>query len=161
MVSQSRSVRWVDNSRKAYKKYPLSFSSWNSMINRCNSDLRYLDKKICDRWLYGEDHQLPFDCFLEDMGPRPSKEFTLDRINGKKGYNPKNCRWADAKTQRINQLTRVSKINCKGETLTIQDIANRTGLTWGQVKNRLSKGTRPSTLLKNASYPTFRPCSLL
>lgn len=53
---------------------------------------------VCDRWR-GPDG---YKHFIEDMGERPPGK-SLDRINSKKGYSPDNCRWADQRTQCINQ----------------------------------------------------------
>jgi hypothetical protein len=43
-----------------------------------------------------------FRAFLADMGERPEGK-TLDRRNAFEGYNPTNCRWANAATQARNQ----------------------------------------------------------
>ncbi len=51
---------------------------------------------ICERWK-------SFVNFMADMGPRPSKQHSIDRINNDGNYEPGNCHWATAKEQRLNQ----------------------------------------------------------
>ena len=47
-----------------------------------------------------------FDEFLAEIGPRPSPEHTLDRIDNDGHYETGNVRWATRKEQRINQRPR-------------------------------------------------------
>lgn len=70
-----------------------TYVSWRQMKQRCRnvnctSYTRYGGKGItvCDRWNR-------FEIFLEDMGPRPSVDYCIDRIDATKGYMPSNCRW--------------------------------------------------------------------
>lgn len=79
------------------------YSSWIAMRRRClnpnDKDFpRYGGRGIgiCQRWLDG------FSAFRDDMGPRPART-TLDRIDGSKGYEPNNARWASAKVQGRNR----------------------------------------------------------
>lgn len=51
---------------------------------------------VCDEWL-------DFANFLRDMGDRPSREFTLDRIANAKVYSKATCRWATREEQQNNR----------------------------------------------------------
>jgi hypothetical protein len=90
------------------------YSSWIAMRRRCNSPIdkdypRYGGRgiSICPQW---DD----FATFLSDMGPRPDGT-TLDRIDGSRGYEPGNVRWAPATVQGRNR--RGTFIwNIKGQT---------------------------------------------
>jgi hypothetical protein len=78
--------------------------SWTSMKQRClNPNYHHFKNwggrgiKICKRWLDG------FENFLADMGPKPSRHHTLDRINNNGNYTPNNCRWSLPKKQATNR----------------------------------------------------------
>lgn len=60
---------------------------------------------ICDRWLHGDGTRSGFECFLADMGPKPSPDHTLDREENEDGYKPSNCRWATRLEQANNKRT--------------------------------------------------------
>lgn len=105
--------------RKKYVRHGLSkhpqYSSWANMIRRCYNpnNQRYYAYgergiKVCQRWLDS------FANYLEDVGERPGKEYTLDRIDNDGDYEPGNVRWADFYTQNHNQG--VSSNNTSGHT---------------------------------------------
>lgn len=58
--------------------------------------------KVCTRWS-GTDG---FHNFLFDMGTKPSKSSSLDRIDVNGDYCPENCRWAEPWVQSSNTRTR-------------------------------------------------------
>lgn len=96
-------------------KKSLTYHSWAAMNDRCtNSHHKWWDAyggrgiEVCERWRRGRDNPDAFSNFVEDLGERPCKELTLDRIDVNGPYAPmyngkKQCCWADKSTQRRNQ----------------------------------------------------------
>lgn len=67
------------------------------MISRCHVEehsdyFRYGAKgtKVCDAW---REEKTGLNTFIEDIGPRPSKEYLLGRKDNSKDYCPENCEW--------------------------------------------------------------------
>jgi hypothetical protein len=57
---------------------------------------------VCDRWRFGENGQHPFECFIADVGRRPSVGLSIDRIDNNNGYYPGNVRWTTPLQQARN-----------------------------------------------------------
>jgi hypothetical protein len=88
-------------------QHPQEYHIWNSMNRRCQivSHVGYPQYggrgiKVCEQWA----HKVTgFAQFFKDMGPRPGKEFSLDRINPDGNYEPGNVKWAHSKEQARNK----------------------------------------------------------
>lgn len=80
------------------------YSSWTNMKYRCyNKNCPQYEHygargiTVCDRWLNS------FDDFYDDMGKKPDKSMSLDRIDVNGNYEPSNCRWATSQQQSRNK----------------------------------------------------------
>lgn len=80
-----------------------TYKAWWSMIDRCEN----IDNK--GYWSYGgrgvwvcaEWHD--FANFVADVGERPDKNSSLDRIDNEGAYRPGNCQWTSRKMQMRNR----------------------------------------------------------
>ena len=104
-------IERIKERRTTHKKIKTRlYGVWANMIQRCtnpkhNRYHRYGGRGItvCDEWR--NSFQAFYDWAMangyDENAPRG--QCTIDRIDNDKGYNPHNCRWVDAKTQRHNQ----------------------------------------------------------
>lgn len=120
----------------------LEHSSWSAMHARCNNEKHHAYAnyggrgiKVCDRWSGPQGYQN----FLKDMGRRPNKSWSLDRIDGRKSYFPENCRWATSKTQLRNTRVNV-RISYQGRTQTMADWADETSIDYATFAYRHRTG---------------------
>lgn len=79
---------------------------WAGMKARCSNPNvkdypRYGGRgiRVCERW------QEDFANFYADMGPRPGRRYSIDRIDNDGDYEPGNCRWALPQVQCANKPT--------------------------------------------------------
>lgn len=101
---------------------------WQGIKKRCKNGYTYLDDKFSD-----------FDVFFKEVGERPSKEYSIDRINNKKGYEPGNIRWANKKEQAINRSTTIL-LTVDDKTMCKSDWAKLANTTIGTISKRLNLG---------------------
>ena len=114
-----------------------AYSSWANMMTRCEwgghpSYEAYGAKgiRVCERW-----HA--FENFRADMGDRPDG-CSIDRIDGSKGYEPGNCRWATREQQNLN-TSRTIKVVYRGELVTVDSLCRSLGLSKAAVRARASR----------------------
>lgn len=81
------------------------YCAWSAMIERCRNPnhVQYHDYGgrgigVCERWM-------AFENFIADMGLRPSRRHSIDRIENSGGYEPGNCQWATKQEQERNKRT--------------------------------------------------------
>ena len=114
------------------------YYSWRSLKARClnpnhPSHEAYSKIPLHPEWIYD------FASFLLEVGPRPSKKHTIDRIKSELGYVPGNVRWATRQTQNRNRADN-HWITANGETLCIEDWARHLSCSPQAIRLRIKRG---------------------
>lgn len=110
-------------------RFPREYTSWRNAKQRCKSNNYVLHPSF-----------EKFDEFLEVMGPKPSDQHTLDRIDpSKPEYSPENCRWADKQQQSANRHN-TKKLEYEGRELTLTEVARLTKQKPDTLRRRLERG---------------------
>jgi hypothetical protein len=116
------------------------------MMNRCynkkaNNYHEYGGRGITvsSRWRDGDDHLSGFKCFLLDMGKKPTKKHSLDRMDVNKPYETKNCRWTTNDVQQNNKRNSV-KVTIDGVTKNLSEWARFSGISEQTIRARYRNG---------------------
>ena len=89
-------------------KLTLEYKTWSTIKTRCNNPkaIEYKNYggrgiKLCKEWRYD------YLQFLKDMGRKPDKSYSIERINNNKGYSKNNCNWIPKKEECRNKQNSV------------------------------------------------------
>lgn len=121
------------------KNQSKEYRAWCAMKDRCTNP-SYIEWqhyggrgiRVCDRWLHS------FETFLADVGPAPSPAHSLNRLCNDGHYEPGNIAWATRGEQLRNKSTN-RRISFGGETLSLVEWAERTGLNQTTIRRRLDQ----------------------
>lgn len=85
-----------------YYDHPLK-KTWERMLSRCHNERSSKYPRYGGRGIYVAAEWRDFNRFagdvLRELGPKPSANHTLDRIDNEEGYFLGNVRWATVKEQ--------------------------------------------------------------
>ena len=124
---------------KAVRKDSHEYWIWNMVVQRCTNprvknwnDYGGRGITVCDSWL-------KFESFYADMGPRPGRGYSLERIDNDGGYHNGNCKWAtrmdQSKNKRNNRL-----LTAFGKTQHLAEWAREYGIQHTTILYRLRAG---------------------
>jgi hypothetical protein len=84
------------------------YIAFHNMKARMKKDSSYMAARPGSHYseLEHTDPPKTFDEFLAEVGPAPSKEHQLDRIDNTKGYNKGNLKWSTPSEQALNRSKR-------------------------------------------------------
>ncbi|MHC0037905.1 hypothetical protein [Pseudoneobacillus sp. C159] len=121
---------------------------WDTMKARCyrsySKDFKNYGARgisICEEW------KSKFELFYEwAMENGYAEHLTIDRIDVNGNYEPSNCRWLTVKEQANNK--RVNRyITIKGETKTIAEWSDKSGISQKALRYRIESGWSEDDLL--------------
>lgn len=134
------------------------YGAWVGMRKRC------YDKKtnqfkdyggrgiaVCERWLHS------FENFLADVGLKPTRLHTIDRINNDGNYEPGNVRWSTRKEQQNNRRT-TRMVQYLGKTQSLTAWCEELNQNKIRICSRMARGMTPQQALsiqgriRNAYY---------
>ena len=115
--------------------HTLEYSSWIAMKDRClnpkSSNYPNWGGRgitVCQEWV--DD----FETFYAYVGPRPTPQHSLDRIDNERGYEPGNVRWATKLQQTHNR--RSCKTGPEHKNHKHGGVGSPEYKTWGSIKTR-------------------------
>lgn len=108
------------------------YDSWRAMKSRCYrvNDAQWPNYggrgiAVCDKW------KNDFRAFVHDVGPRPSRAHTIDRIDTDGDYEPGNCQWATKEQQGRNQR-RNRMVAYRGRQMCLAEAVELAGVVYHQ-----------------------------
>lgn len=122
LIEVKRSAKKHGHAKAKSAEYKI----WCDMRHRCadidNKDYGGRGIAVCDRW---ED----FGAFYSDMGKRPRRTDTIERIDNDGDYEPGNCRWATRREQANNRRSN-RIVEFRGAPMPLKDAARLAGLPY-------------------------------
>lgn len=128
-------------------------AAWYAMQYRCDSETcrEYVNYggrgiRVCGRWR-------SFEAFVEDMGIKPHRDMSLDRINNDGNYEPGNCRWTSRMVQANNKRT-TQWVEWEGSKIPLGTLCRQHRVSVGLVRQRLEQGWSLSDAIKVEVQPS-------
>lgn len=125
---------------------PLEYAVWSMMITRCEDPghvayHHYGGRgiKVCEAW-----HD--FNVFCRDMGPRKSRDWSIERKDANKGYEPGNCIWIKKSLQGRNKRNTIKLPHPKtGAMVPAAEVAEYLGISYQSMRARyVAEGQWPT-----------------
>jgi hypothetical protein len=137
-------------------KHSSDYEIWIKMKGRCfnSNDSSYQNYggrgiTVCDSWINS------FENFITDLGKRPNRNYSLERIDSDKSYYPENCKWI-LKSQQSRNTRRTIKITYLGKTMCLAEWCKELQLNYSTIRKRMTNLKMPFE--EAIKYPQYYNC---
>jgi hypothetical protein len=129
--------------------YSPEYQAWRNMKDRCRNPKHRAFARYGGRGIDYDPRWEQFDAFLADMGHKPFRSLSLERLDNDRGYYRENCTWAtreaQARNRRSGKLSQVKarnirRMNATGRYLP-HELMLRFDVTWQSIKNVITRRT--------------------
>jgi hypothetical protein len=116
------------------------YKAWVSALGRCHNPRHKQWELYGGRGIHVADEwRDDFAAFFAYIGPKPSPQHSLDRIDPNRGYEPGNVRWADWFVQGNNRRNN-HMVVVDGVRMTLAEAIRLKGQKSSRVRQRLANG---------------------
>lgn len=114
------------------------YRAWQGLKQRCLNPKDPAYKHYGGRGITVCEAWKDFSAFYADMGPRPGPDYSLERIDNNRGYEPGNCRWVRMNIQ-ANNKRQNRVVEFQGRSQTLAQWAQEYGIDWHVLRARLDR----------------------
>ena len=119
------------------------YKAWAAMKSRCTNPKTVSYHRYGGRGISYDPRWGKFENFFSAMGPRPSPQHTLERVDNSKGYGPGFCVWATRKEQSRNTSTN-HLLTYNEITQPLAAWAEEFGIQYDTLHGRIERNWEPS-----------------
>jgi len=112
------------------------YVAWKQMRKRVQNPAEVGYKNYGGRGIIISENWSTFEGFYKDMGDRPFRGASIERLDTNKGYCKENCVWADRATQNNNRRDNIL-YEYKGKMYNLRELATFSKVGYDTLRSRL------------------------
>lgn len=132
-------------------RVPPEYDAWGHMVQRCTNPENAAWESYGGRGIKIDPEWLDFRNFLRDVGPRPSRNHSIDRIDVNGHYEPGNVRWATRLEQNRNKRSN-RIIEYRGRRMCLAEAAEYSPVRQETIRQRLNSGWPVQSAVETPAY---------
>lgn len=126
------------------------YKIWTGMLTRCCNPKSKSYPRYGGSGVTVSDDWRSFESFYRDMGPRPSPDHSIERLNLHLGYEKGNCVWATRTQQARNKKTSIM-VEVGGKQINLAEACESVGLDYHCAYYRYTHGWSIEKILSTPS----------